>query len=100
MERFTRSCDEAADFPLNLIRHNTYPHKLRRYVDRLDERETELFSSEEDGEVELMDYDCETHICQMVTKESVKELKEYLHYEQPKCAYVWVPKSYLYMKYN
>jgi hypothetical protein len=90
MERFTRSWDEAADFPLNLVRHNTYPHKLKNYLGRLDERENELFSSEEDGDIDLMDYDSQSQTCQTVSKESVKELKEYLHYEQPKCAYVWV----------
>ena len=88
MDRFTRSCNEAADYPLNLIRHNTYPHRLTAQVERLDDRENELFSSEENGKLEVMDYDVQKQTCQTISKSSVKELKDFLHYEQPKCAYV------------
>ncbi|KAE9381149.1 hypothetical protein N431DRAFT_538899 [Stipitochalara longipes BDJ] len=49
MERFVTSCDQAASFPKNLVHHDVYQHQLNAYLERLDKRELELFSNEENG---------------------------------------------------
>jgi len=54
------SCDEAAKFPKNLVYHDTYEHNLRAYVERLDEREMQLFSREESASLDLQEYNVKT----------------------------------------
>jgi hypothetical protein len=60
MEHFLASCDQAENFPKNLIHHDTYQHNLKAYVERLDKKQSYLFSDEEQGSLDLMEYDVQT----------------------------------------
>lgn len=55
MDDFVVSCDDARRFPRNLIYHDTYEHNLRAYADRLDERESQLFSVGDKASVDLQE---------------------------------------------
>jgi hypothetical protein len=55
-KQFLDLYDKAASFPRSLSYHDTYEHNLVAYVKRLDERETKLFSSEENGSIDLQEY--------------------------------------------
>lgn len=58
---FVRSCNEAVWFPRNLVSHNSYDYNLKAYVDRLDERESQLLCAEERGSLDILDYDDQLH---------------------------------------
>ena len=60
MEHFLKSCEQAASFPKNLIHQDTYQHNLDAFVERLDDRQLDLFSEEDGGNLDLMEYDVQT----------------------------------------
>jgi hypothetical protein len=60
MEHFLKSCEQASSFPKNLIRQDTYQHNLEAYVERLDKTQPYLFSNEDNGSLDLMEYDVQT----------------------------------------
>jgi len=76
MEHFLKSCEQASDFPKNLIHQDTYQHNLNAYVERLDKRQLDLFSDEEKGSLDLMEYDVQTRgkfLCSLfLTSETTK----------------------------
>jgi len=57
---FKRSCDEAVEFPKNLVYHNTFDHNLQRYSERLDEHELRLFFDEKKANLDIWDFDDES----------------------------------------
>ena len=57
MNDFVHSCNAAATYPKNLISHSEYQHTLQAYVQRLDEREHELFGSEDNAAIDFWDLD-------------------------------------------
>jgi hypothetical protein len=60
MEHFLESCNQASNFPKNLIHHDTYEHNLKGYVERLDKRQLDLFSDEDKGSLDLTEFDVQT----------------------------------------
>jgi hypothetical protein len=59
MEQLLASCDQAANFPRNLIHHDTYEHNLRAYVERLNKWQLDLFHEDEDAKLDLVDFDAQ-----------------------------------------
>ncbi len=53
------SCEEALDFPKNLIRHNTYEHSIDSYYERLNEHESRLFHNEAQATVDFSEFDAQ-----------------------------------------
>ena len=61
-DRFIDSCIRADEFPKNLIRHETFvDYSLNDYQERLNDRASELFSSEDNGYLRFWEYDDEKH---------------------------------------
>lgn len=60
MDDFLASCEDAGQFPENLVYHDTYEHNLIAYKERLDERESQLFSPADDATLDLLEHDPET----------------------------------------
>jgi hypothetical protein len=58
-ERFQISCAEAANYPKNLVYHDTYDHILKGYIDRLDEQAERLFFDESKASLSVRDYDAD-----------------------------------------
>jgi len=52
-DAFRDSLNNFANYPKNLVHHNTFDHILEGDVNRLDSQEWRLFSSEEKSNVEL-----------------------------------------------
>jgi hypothetical protein len=61
MDDFLASCQAAADFPRNLVYHDTYEHNLTAYEERLGKREEQLFSADESANLELEEHDFQNH---------------------------------------
>jgi hypothetical protein len=59
MEQLLLSCDQAANFPRNIIHCDAYKHTLSDYVKRLDEKQLDLFSDEDNASLNLMEYDAQ-----------------------------------------
>jgi hypothetical protein len=55
-EKFSQSCDEAANYPQNLVFPNAYDHFLAACVERLDEQEERLFFDESKASLSIRDY--------------------------------------------
>lgn len=53
MDLLVKSCNAAAEFPKNLIYPGAYNHTLEKYVRRLDQDETRLFSRNADAAVDI-----------------------------------------------
>lgn len=96
MDEFLASCEDAANFPRNLVYHDTYEHNLTAYLDRLDERESQLFSKEDEASLDLLEYDPETRDLYPTSHAHVKQLKDYLHHQgssgslDPICRYAFL----------
>lgn len=88
MNRFIKSCNQADNFPRNLVHHETYEHNLLTYVDRLDEREDKLFSKEENGSLDLLEYDELSRKRASVRKCSTKELKDHMNLSKTNSRFV------------
>jgi hypothetical protein len=61
MDDFLVSCNAAAEFPRNLVYHDTYEHNLTAYQDRLKKRDSQLFSADESANLELEEHDFQNH---------------------------------------
>ena len=57
MNDFIHSCNAAATYPKNLLSPGEYQHTLQGYVDRLNQREKELFGSEDKAALDFWDLD-------------------------------------------
>jgi len=66
-----------------LIYHDTYDHNLISYVDRLDEREPQLLSPENEASLDLMEYHSDPQNLIRTCHQNVKELQEHLWGETP-----------------
>jgi hypothetical protein len=56
-ERFKASCESAAEFPKNLVYHDTYAHVLQSYAERLAIQEARLFFDESKSNLWFRDYE-------------------------------------------
>jgi hypothetical protein len=56
-ELFARSCNEAANYPKNLVYPIAYDHFLTACVERLDEQEKRLFFDESKASLSIRDYE-------------------------------------------
>lgn len=56
---FLKSCKAAADYPENIVKHNTYKHHLQAYRARLDEkiRTGRLFCDEGKAALDIWEFD-------------------------------------------
>ncbi|KAG9228899.1 hypothetical protein BJ875DRAFT_217146 [Amylocarpus encephaloides] len=79
MEQLNSSCEDAARFPRNIIYHNTYMHNLIRSMNRLSERERDLFSPDEHASLDIVECDTTPRKSQSTFKTNLKELREYIH---------------------
>jgi hypothetical protein len=61
MDDLLASCHAAAEFPRNLVYHDTYEHNLNSYEERLCKREEQLFSADESANLELEEHDFQNH---------------------------------------
>lgn len=57
MNDFIHSCNAAATYPQNLISSEEYQHNLQEYVEQLNQREPELFDTEDKAYLEFWDLD-------------------------------------------
>lgn len=55
--RFIQSCNTAAEYPKNIICHNSYEYLLIAYTEHLDEQESRLFCDESKAVVHIRHYD-------------------------------------------
>jgi hypothetical protein len=55
--RFMLSCNNAAEYPKNIVYHNVYEYVLDAYSERLDEQQNRLFCEDSKAAVNLRDYD-------------------------------------------
>jgi hypothetical protein len=55
--RFIQSCTNAAEYPKNIVFHNSYDHLLIAYTEHLDEQESRLFCDESKAVVHIRHYD-------------------------------------------
>lgn len=56
-EQFVNSCQAAAEYPENLVFSATREHTSKGYVKQLDERETKIFSKNEDLILDVLEYE-------------------------------------------
>ena len=56
-KELTVSIEAAADYPRNIVRHNTYEHSLEAYYQLLDARESRLFAKPADAALDLWQFD-------------------------------------------
>lgn len=56
-EQLATSCEAAVDYPKNLIRHNTYEHKINTYFERLNEREDRIFNNKAEAALDFWEFD-------------------------------------------
>ncbi|KAM3071949.1 hypothetical protein ACMFMG_008417 [Clarireedia jacksonii] len=93
--RFKASCESAAEFPKNLVYHDTYNHVLQSYTERLELQESRLFFDESKSNLWFRDYKdgieafVNTSICGM------DKLRAYLTdgdsgITDPKCRYLFI----------
>jgi hypothetical protein len=55
-DQLDASCEEALEFPKNLLRHNTYEHSIDSYHERLNEHEGRLFHNEAQAAVDFSEF--------------------------------------------
>jgi hypothetical protein len=55
--RFIQSCANAAEYPKNIVCHNSYDYLLIAYTEHLDEQESRLFCDESKAVVYIRQYD-------------------------------------------
>ena len=59
-QRFIESCDHADNYPINLVGQETFvDYNLTDYLERLNDRASELFSPEDKGYLRFWNYDGE-----------------------------------------
>ncbi|KAI9866764.1 MAG: hypothetical protein M1813_000706 [Trichoglossum hirsutum] len=96
MESFMKSCDAAAEYPRNLIYHNTYDYNLEAYVKRLDERESDLFSIESKASLDFWDFNEQEQEFMPFCIRSAIELEKKLRVgamsvrRDPRCRFIFV----------
>ena len=61
MDKLLKSCEEAGDYPRNVINHNTYDYSLRAYFERLNSRETRLFLDKGQLSLDFWDFNYKGH---------------------------------------
>ncbi|KAF8848377.1 hypothetical protein BDZ45DRAFT_732967 [Acephala macrosclerotiorum] len=79
MEQLLLSCDQAVNFPRNVIHCNAYKHALGAYVKRLDEKQLDLFSDEDNASLDLMEYDVQRRKNCSTLIYSLQALKDHVH---------------------
>jgi hypothetical protein len=58
-DQFIESCNSADDFPKNLTKPETLRYNLDDYYKRLNDRDRDLFSPEDKGQLIIWEYDDE-----------------------------------------
>ncbi len=56
-KELTISIKAAADYPRNIVRHNTYEHSLEAYSRLLDESESRLFAKQAEAALDFWEFD-------------------------------------------
>jgi len=106
MERFQESCCSAATFPRNLVNHGTYDHILRKYSERLDEKQDRLFCGAGEASVDLLEsQDHETDFnpfCVKTTDEMQDQLRLVLPrgLKDPLCRFIFIHAPHSRAKLN
>ena len=57
MDQLTRSWNAAANYPRNVIGHDSYEHNLDAIFERLNERESQLFGKDGEGALDFWEFD-------------------------------------------
>ncbi|RDW85933.1 hypothetical protein BP5796_04258 [Coleophoma crateriformis] len=98
-DRFLVSCQNADQFPNNLVARGIFDYNLDDYRERLDQRQHDLFSSEDDGLLEFWEYSDEEQGMLPVFREEatygIGELQRHLStpsYDtcDPRCRFIFV----------
>jgi hypothetical protein len=55
--RLMQSCNNAAEYPKNIVHHNVYEHVLDAYAEQLNEQQNRLFCEDSKAALYLQDYD-------------------------------------------
>jgi hypothetical protein len=58
-DQFIKSCNNSDDFPKNLTKPETLSYNLNDYYKRLNDRDRDLFSPEDEGQLTIWEYDDE-----------------------------------------
>jgi hypothetical protein len=53
MDYLYQSCERSAEYPRNLVHSDAYSHVTASYVEKLDEREEELFDDETEASLDF-----------------------------------------------
>ena len=57
MQQLHDACEIAQSYPTNLVHPNTYQHNLNDYLNRLNDRERDLFREKENALVDFWELD-------------------------------------------
>ncbi|KAF2265884.1 hypothetical protein CC78DRAFT_567210 [Lojkania enalia] len=77
MQQLQDACEDAQNYPMNLVHRNIYQHSLQDYHNRLNEREKDLFRDKENAIVDFWELDHKKGFYSTAIK-SLSDLKSHL----------------------